>query len=188
MAEPIQPTTNKQPQAQTPNKKQLPPHYVLNIEGTFVQGKEEKPYKVEVKVPHLGEGKADTHYLTAVLSPKYGNILKKAIIDKHGHCEYIHTHALVSREFVDEKGNKTPAVSEAIITGGEGLTIHNMKKAELENLIKEKQYTIDLAVYNTVDKMRKAIVAYTEDKEAFLAQQEKDKEENRIKSQLEDLI
>lgn len=184
MAEPIQPTANKQ-QAE---KKSLPPHYVLTVEGTFVQGKEEKPYKAVVKVPHLGEGKADTHYLSAVLSPKYGNILKKAIIDKHGHCEYIHTHALVSREYVDEKGNKSLAVSEAVIPGGEGITIHNMKKAELENLIKEKQYNIDLAVYNTVDKMRKAIVAYTDDKEAFLAQQEKDKEEARIKSQLEDLI
>lgn len=183
MAEPIQPTT------QTNNtKKSLPPHYVLTVEGTFIQGKEEKPYKTTVKVPHLGEGKCDTHYLSAVLSPKYGYILKKAIIAKHGHCEYIHTHALVSREFVDEKGNKTPAVSEAVATPGEGPTIHNMKKAELESLIKERQYQIDLTIYNTVDKMRKAITLYTEDKDAFLAKQEQDKEEARIKTQFEDLI
>lgn len=186
MAEPLQPTnttnTNKA------EKKSIPPHYVLTVEGTYVQGKEEKPYKVSVRVPHLGEGKCDTHYLSAVLGPKYGFILKKAIIAKHGHCEYIHTHELISREYVDEKGNKTPAVSGAIATPGESPTISNMKKPELESLIKERQYQIDLTVYTKVDELRKAITLYIENKEAFLAKQEQDKEEARIKAQLEDLI
>lgn len=180
MGQPVQPTETA---------KKTVSHYVLTIEGLFVQAKDSKRYSVEVKIPNLGEGKKEGHYLTAALSPKYGRLLKQAIAKKYGSCEYIHTHELVKRVWVDASGNSHTAVadSKSSNSSSEQITFSNMKKSELLAYIKEMGYPIDLKVYTTVDAIRKALIDYQDNKEEFLKRQEEDKEQVRIKEEIKEL-
>lgn len=62
-----------------------------------------------------------------------------------------------------------------------------MNKTELTDYIQAHEYNIDLEIYSTVDKMRKAIKAYEENKDAFVQEQADLKAEIELKNTLSDL-
>jgi len=188
MAEPTKPVSTEtqkptsQNNAQNKDKKSLPAHYVLTVEGTAYINGAPSEYEVEVKVPDLGEGKGDGHYLSFVLSEDRGEILAKAIRKKYKDCETIRTHYLVDRKYVSANGESIPR-TRVPNEPSESHTVSSMRKAELLNYIKEMKYSIDTTLYSKADELREAVTLYQEDREAFLEKQEKDLNEKRIKEE-----
>lgn len=166
-----------QTQAQSKN---LPAHFEVEFVGTYYVGKEPKSYSVTVKIPSLGEGKKDGHYRTAALSPKYGFLLKRAIQAKYGSCDYVYTHELINRVYIDAKGTRTKTVNVNPDDAEDSLTLSNMRLPELLSYITENRYPIDTDFYKKTADLRKAIKDYETDKESFLKRQAEEIEEQRI--------
>lgn len=189
MTEPIQPEAKDQPQTkpQQQSKKGpvLPAHYELTVEGTALISDKVMEYEVTTKVPDLGEGKGDGHYLTFILSENNGELLAKAIRKKYKACESIRTHYLVSRIYISATGEAAPHNSDNGRSLTEVITVANMRKNELLDYIKDRKYDIDLSLYKYVDEIREAVQMYEKDKEKFLAKQEQDKNNARIKREAE---
>lgn len=165
----------------TTKTKSVPAHYLLKVEGTALIAGKETEYSVELRVPDLGEGKGDGHYMTFVLSPDNGELLFKAIAKKYKSCESIRLHSLVDRVYVDSTGK---AIKSAPATAsGESLTVSNMRLNELLDYVTTMKYPINTELYNKADTLREAVILYQKDREAFLAKQTEDENNYRIQQE-----
>jgi hypothetical protein len=113
--------------------------------------------------------------------------LFKAIAKRYGHCEAIRTHQLVDRVFVGANGERTVVQNVTVVNGKQYLEISQMRIGELVNYVKERKYSIETNLYPHTDDLKRAILEYETDKEAFLASQDTVREENRIKKDAEAL-
>lgn len=145
-------------------------YYKCTIEGDYYAGLSGKGrtisrYKLVFNVPDLGADKVDGHYMSLIKK----TLLLKQLKAKHIDAIDFRTYEMYDRVFVSGDGTLTPSTNQL---PPKAKSINSMTKLELETHIKENRFNIDLSIHNTVDKMRKAITAYSENSTTFLQAQE----------------
>lgn len=157
-------------------------HYVCVIEGDYIardphdpKKKMLKPYQVSINVPDLGTDKGDGQYLGTVLheSPGKPAYLTKALRAKYPDAVTYRTHEFVSREYVTSQGTLQPSKPPT----PRQKKPSSMNKLELTEYIEKNALPIDLEIYSTVDKMRRAIIEHAENPTKFIETQTKKREE-----------
>lgn len=161
-------------------------YHKCTVSGDFIKkeagGKTNGTYEVTVNVPHLGDDKTDIHYMSVIKK----ELLQKALKAKYPNAITFRTHEMVDRTYVKPNGQ---SVQTAPSTPAEPVKkVSSMNKTELTEYIQAHEYDIDIeTVYTTVDKMRKAIASYEENKEVFLKEQAGILAEIELKNTLADL-
>ena len=159
-------------------------HHKCIVSGEYIKkeagGKTLANYELEFKVPDLGEDKTDTHYMSVIKR----ELLTPALKAKYPGVVTYRTHEMVDRTFVAASGTPAPQTQTPQAPTKQ---VSSMNKTELTDYIQAHEYNIDLEIYSTVDKMRKAIKAYEENKDAFVQEQADLKAEIELKNTLSDL-
>ena len=162
-------------------------YHKCTVSGEFIKkeagGKTNDTYEVTVNVPHLGEDKSDIHYMSVIKK----ELLQKALKAKYPSAITFRTHEMVDRTHVKPNGQSVQTAQPT--TPGEPVKkVSSMNKTELTDYIQAHEYDINIeTVYTTVDKMRKAIQSYEENKEVFLKEQADILAEIELKNTLADL-
>lgn len=154
-------------------------YYECTVAGEYFKstpgGKVLAKYELNFNVPFLGDGKTDTHYMSVIKN----KLLTPQLKAKYQGAITYRTYEMVDRKL---KGAAQKTDAPKVKSIGE------MNKTELTAYIQAHCPEIDFTeVHTTVDKMRKAIRAYEEDKEAFLDEQETIKEDMRLDKTLANL-
>lgn len=160
-------------------------YYLCTVAGEYFEstagGKRLASYELDFKVPPLGEDKTDVHYLSVIKN----KLLTKQLKAKYSNAITFRTYEMVDRKLV---GSANGASQTKAQSAPKGKSIHSMNKNELIQYIASNCPEIDTEiVFNTVDKMRKAILAYCEDKSSFLQSQDDLKAEIELNKTLNEL-
>lgn len=159
------------------------------VEGDYIKkeagGKVLDRYELTFHVPHLGDDKHDTHYLSVIKK----ELLQKQLKAKYPRAITFRTHELIERKIVTPSGKElAPANETPEQTAPQKQKLpSSMNKVEITEYIQENEYQIDFEVYNTLDKLRKAVKSYETDAKVFLKEQAEIKAEIDLKKTLADL-
>ena len=133
------------------------------VEGDYFAkeagGKVIKRYELQFNVPDLGADKTDVHYMSVIKK----TLLNKQLKAKYPSAVTYRTHEMVDRIPTSAQGIPAPQVPAA----PKARSVNSMNKTELIEYVAEQTPEIDIEIYNTVDKLRKSIMFYQDDKEAF---------------------
>ena len=155
-------------------------YYKCSIEGDYFAkeagGKTIRRYELDFNVPDLGPDKSDTHYMSIIKH----NLLNKQLKAKYPAAITYRTHEMVDRVLCGA-APQTPTPQK------QGKSINSMNKNELLNYITVNNLNIDIEIYNTVDKLRKAISSIIENEASFLKEQADIKADIELKKTLNDL-
>lgn len=164
--------------------------YKCTVAGDFIKkeagGKTNGNYELSFNVPNLGPDKTDIHYMSIIKK----ELLQKKLKAKYPNAISFRTYEMVDRQLVD--ANDSPISQDTNretpphISSTKNIT--SMHKTELLEYISVNNLDIDTEVLcTTVDKMRKAIKRYEENKELFLQEQKDALAEIELQNTLADL-
>ena len=164
-------------------------YHKCTVAGEYIKkeagGKTNDNYEVVVNVPHLGDDKADIHYMSVIKR----ELLQRTLKAKYPKAITFRTYEMVDREHIIKDGKVVKATENAqTAPSSPTKNVSSMNKTELTDYIQAHELQIDIEkVYTTVDKMRKAIQFYETDKEAFIKEQDEILAEMELKETLADL-
>lgn len=159
-------------------------YYLCTVAGEYFEstagGKRLASYELDFKVPSLGADKTDIHYMSVIKN----KLLTRQLKAKYPNAITFRTYEMVDKKYIgpnQQPVNQPKAEPKA-------KSIGSMNKTELLQYIASNCPEIDTeTVYTTVDKMRKAINAYQEDRSSFLQSQDDLKAEIELDKTLNEL-